>query len=70
MIAAILFLVAKSGMEVYLTLMPATSVFGAAGSIIALLLWIYVSGAIFYFGASYAAVDANDRTESTEVVCG
>jgi membrane protein len=69
-VAAILFLIAKSGMEVYLTLLPATSVFGAAGSVIALLLWIYVSGAIFYYGAAYSAVDASRRVPvSDNTVC-
>jgi len=48
---AALFLVGKWGIGLYLGRGAAVSAYGAAGSVIALLLWIYYSAQIFFFGA-------------------
>lgn len=53
-IAAILFMVVKVLMELYVTLNPIPGIYGAASSLIVLLLWIYVGGMVFYYGAAFA----------------
>jgi membrane protein len=50
-VTAGLFLLGKWGIGVYLGNSAAASAYGAAGSVIALLLWIYYSAQIFFFGA-------------------
>lgn len=52
-VTASLFLVGKWGIGVYLSRGAAVSAYGAAGSLIALLLWIYYSAQIFFFGAVF-----------------
>ena len=42
-------------------------VYGAFGSIIALLLWIYLSGCVFIFGACLCVARANEPQESPRV---
>jgi membrane protein len=51
-VAALLFGLARIGVNLYLSNSSTTSVYGAAGSLVALLLWIYVSALIFLFGAA------------------
>jgi membrane protein len=50
---AVLFSLGKYGIGVYLGNSGVTSSFGAAGSVIALLLWVYYSAQIFFFGAEF-----------------
>ncbi|MGZ8955556.1 MAG: YihY/virulence factor BrkB family protein [Methylovulum sp.] len=50
---AFLFSLGKYGIGVYLGNSAVTSSFGAAGSLIALLLWVYYSAQIFFFGAEF-----------------
>jgi membrane protein len=50
-ITAVLFLVGKWGIGLYLGSGGVASSYGAAGSVIALLLWIYYSAQLFFFGA-------------------
>ena len=50
---ALLFSLGKYGLGVYLGNSGAASSFGVAGSIIALLLWVYYSAQIFFFGAEF-----------------
>ncbi|OZI39721.1 hypothetical protein CEK29_19440 [Bordetella genomosp. 5] len=52
-VTAALFLIGKWGIGLYLGNGAATSAYGAAGSLIALLLWIYYSAQIFFFGAVF-----------------
>jgi membrane protein len=52
-VTAGLFLVGKWGIGLYLSHGGAVSAYGAAGSLIALLLWIYYSAQIFFFGAVF-----------------
>lgn len=57
-ITALLFSLGKSLIALYLATTPITSVFGAAGSIIAGLLWVYYSAQIFFFGAEFTKLYA------------
>ncbi len=53
---AVLFLIGKFLISWYVDSYGATSAFGAAGSLVALLLWIYYSAQVFFIGASYTFV--------------
>jgi len=52
-VTAGLFCLGKYAIGVYLTSSPVTSGFGASGSLIALLLWVYYSAQIFLLGAEF-----------------
>lgn len=51
LVTAVLFTVGQVTIGFYLGRSATSSVFGAAGSLVALLLWIYYSAMIFFFGA-------------------
>ena len=46
------------------------AVYGAFGGIMALLLWIYLSGCIFIFGACLCAAQAEERSAAAEAIKG
>lgn len=50
---AILFNIAKFGITIYIGTSDVGSTYGAAGSLIVILLWIYFSSMILYFGAEF-----------------
>lgn len=50
---AILFMLAKFGISFYISKSNVGSTYGAAGSLVILLLWIYFSAMILYFGAEF-----------------
>lgn len=50
---ALLFMLGKYGISLYLSKNVTASSYGAAGSIIILLAWVYYSSAILYFGAEF-----------------
>lgn len=50
---ALLFMVGKFVINAYLSQPSVTSTYGAAGSVIILLLWVYYSSAILFFGAEF-----------------
>lgn len=50
---ALLFMLGKFAISYYLGRTTITSSYGAAGSVVVILLWVYYSAAILYFGASY-----------------
>jgi membrane protein len=52
--AATLFTLGRHGMALYLSKAAVVSAYGAAGSLIVLLLWIYFSSAILLLGAAFA----------------
>jgi membrane protein len=60
---SILFVVGKYALGVYLTRSAVGSSYGAAGSLVVLLLWIYYSAQILLFGAEFTQVYA--RTHGT-----
>jgi membrane protein len=53
---AVLFMVGKFAIGYYLGASKVTSTYGAAGSIVVILLWVYYSAAILYFGAVFTRV--------------
>lgn len=50
---ALLFMIGKYGISFYLSNNATATAYGAAGSIIILLAWVYYSAAILYFGAEF-----------------
>lgn len=50
---AILFMIGKFGITLYITKSDIGSSYGAAGSLVVLLLWVYFSSTILYFGAEF-----------------
>lgn len=59
---ALLFTIGKSAISLYLGKAAVTSAFGAAGSLVVLLIWVYYSAQVFLLGAEftwvYAQLDA------------
>lgn len=62
-LTAILFVVGQYALSWYLGSQSGSSVYGAAGSLIVLLLWLYYSSQIFLFGAEYTQVYATHYGE-------
>ena len=58
-VTSLLFSFGKAAIGIYLGNSAASSVFGAAGSLVLLLLWIYYSAQILFFGAEFTQVYAN-----------
>jgi membrane protein len=54
----ILFLLGKWGITFYLGWLTVNSTYGAAASLVIILLWVYYSAIIFYFGAEFTHVYA------------
>lgn len=59
-ITSILFMIGKLAIGFYLGHSNLTSVFGAAGSVIVVMIWVYYSSAILYLGAVFTKVFATD----------
>jgi membrane protein len=59
LVTAILFTIGRQIIGLYLGRSTTASVFGAAGSLIVLLIWVYYSGQILFFGAEFTQVYAN-----------
>lgn len=55
---SILFMLGKAGIGYYLVHSGVATMYGAAGSLIVLLLWIYYTSIIIYFGATFTKVYA------------
>ncbi|MBW8685780.1 YihY/virulence factor BrkB family protein [Chitinophaga rhizophila] len=53
---AILFMIGKFGIGMYLGSSKVGTAYGAAGSIVIILLWVYYSAIILYFGAEFTQV--------------
>jgi membrane protein len=58
LMTAVLFNIGKFLIGLYLGQSSVTSVYGAAGSLVTLLLWVYYSSLIFFFGAELTQVYA------------
>lgn len=56
LVSAVLFAVGRLGISWYLGRATGTSVYGAAGSLVVLLLWIYYSSQLLFFGAEFTQV--------------
>lgn len=59
-VTAVLFLAGQALIALYFTFAGVASAYGAAGSLLALLLWIYYSALILLFGAEFTKVHARD----------
>lgn len=57
-VTSVLFTLGKSAIGLYLGRSAVTSGFGAAGSVVVLLVWVYYSAQIFLLGAEFTAVYA------------
>ncbi len=55
-VTALLFTIGKAGIGVYLGRAGVTSVYGAAGSLVLVLLWIYYSAQLLFLGAEFTEV--------------
>jgi membrane protein len=60
MVTAILFMVGKFGITFYISKSGVGSTYGAAGSLVILLVWVYYSSVILYFGAAFTKTFATD----------
>jgi membrane protein len=52
-VTSVLFNLGKLGLGLYIGKSAVGSSYGAAGAVLVLLLWVYYSGLIFYFGAEF-----------------
>ena len=59
---AVLFEVGKIAIGLYIGKSGVSSGFGAAGSLVVLLVWVYYSAQIFLLGAEFTRVHAEDRS--------
>lgn len=57
-VTAVFFTIGKFGISFYLSKSSLTSIYGAAGSIVVLMLWVYYSSIILYLGAEFTKVYA------------
>ena len=62
-VGAILFTVGKQALALYLSTAAVVSAYGAAGSLVVLLMWIYFSSAVLLFSASCALALQETREE-------
>jgi len=62
-LTAILFVVGKFAIGFYLGVSDVGSAYGAAGSIIVILVWIYYSALILFFGAEFTQVWSSNRAQ-------
>lgn len=60
-LTAILLKIAEVGMGIYLGTSAVSSAYGAAGSLVVLLLWIFISAQIVLFGAEFTRADYRYR---------
>ena len=58
---ALLFTVGKALLAIYIGKMSVGSAYGAAGSLVAMLVWVYYSAQIFFFGAEFTHIYARYR---------
>jgi membrane protein len=63
-VTALLFLAGKFLISYYLVHNASISAYGAAGSIIVILLWVYYSAIILYFGAEFTQVHVREHGRS------
>ncbi len=60
---ALLFTVGKALLAIYIGKMSIGSAYGAAGSLVAILVWVYYSAQIFFFGAEFTHIYAKHRRD-------
>jgi membrane protein len=65
---ALLFTIGKMLLSFYLGRASVTSAYGAAGSLVAFIIWVYYSAQIFFFGAEFTRVYANAHARTPKPV--
>jgi membrane protein len=65
LVTALLFAIGQSAIGLYLSHAGIASAYGAAGSLLALLVWVYYSALILLFGAAFTSVNAERRARAT-----
>ena len=63
-VSALLFAIGKTVLGLYLSWAGVGSAYGAAGSLVAIIVWVYYSAQIFLFGAEFTCV-YGERLNST-----
>lgn len=63
---AILFMLGSSAISLYIEKVGPGSAYGAAGSLIVILVWVYYAAAILYFGAEFTQVYTEHRGNKIE----
>ena len=58
---AVLFLLGKYVINLYLSRSSTLSVYGGAGAVVLIILWVYYSAFILYFGAEFTKIYANEH---------
>ncbi len=66
LVSAFLFTAGEYGLSLYFGLAKPQSLFGAAGSIILLMIWVYYSCLIFLLGAEFTKIHADARQQPVE----
>jgi membrane protein len=61
LITAVLFVIGKTAIAYYLGRSGVDSAYGAAGSLLVLLAWVYYSSQILFFGAEFTKLQAEDH---------
>jgi membrane protein len=64
-VTAMFFTIGKTLIGIYLGKSSVGSTYGAAGSIIVVIVWVYYSAQIFFFGAEFTHAYAQDRLPAT-----
>lgn len=62
-LTALMFVIGKFALGLYLGRSAVASTYGAAGSLVVLLLWVYYSAQILLFGAEFTQVYANSKRD-------
>ncbi len=62
-VATILFLFTRTLVALHVATSPSPDIYGAAGLVFVLLIWIYMSACIIYYGAAFAYVYENKNTK-------
>lgn len=65
LLTAVLFTLGKTAIGVYLGRASVGSAYGAAGSMVVLLVWVYYSALILFFGAEFTQAWATQHGEVT-----
>ncbi len=64
-VATLLFLFTRSLVALHVATSPSPDIYGAAGLLLVLLIWIYMSACIMYFGAAFAKVHQDSLSATT-----
>lgn len=62
-VASVLLYFARALVTAYIALSPVPGLFGVAGLIVVLLIWVFVSTAIIYYGAAFAFIHGGRRLQ-------